>query len=301
MPVSARSFEIRYVDVFAERPLLGNPVAVVLGAEGLDDATMQAVARWTNLSETTFVLDSAVADYRVRIFSTVGEFPFAGHPTIGTAHAVREAGLVAPGDGPAAATMECEAGLVPIVWNADGTITATVPVSRVVGPGSGVTELGDLLGGEVSEPVLVIDTGPHWMVAAMGSAAQVMAAEPDGDRLAAMCGAAKASGLTIYGFGPEGGGAVEVRSFAPGDGVPEDPVCGSGNAAVARHLEATGALAGIGRSYTARQGRAVGRDGRVAVQVSEDGAEISIGGPALTVVSGDLRLRTGGEKSEVTD
>ena len=221
--MSARSFEIRYVDVFTERPLLGNPVAVVLGAEGLDDATMQAVARWTNLSETTFVLDSAVADYRVRIFSTVGEFPFAGHPTIGTAHAVREAGLVAPGDGPAAATMECEAGLVPIVWNADGTITATVPVSRVVGPGSGVTELGDLLGGEVSEPVLVIDTGPHWMVAAIGSAAQVMAAEPDGDRLAAMCGAAKASGLTIYGFGPEGGGAVEVRSFAPGDGVPRIP------------------------------------------------------------------------------
>ncbi len=290
--MTTQSPEIRYVDVFTRRPLLGNPVAVVLGADGLSDDTMQAVARWTNLSETTFVLESDVADYRVRIFSTVGEFPFAGHPTIGTAHAVREAGLVAPGEGPAEAVMECAAGPVPIVWNADGTITATVPVSGVVGPGSDVGDLGRLLGGEVLEPVLVIDTGPHWMVARMGSAGEVMAATPDTDLLTSGCEAVGASGLTIYGFDPEGGGAVEVRSFAPGDGVPEDPVCGSGNAAVARHLEVSGGLSVTGRRYTARQGRAVGRDGRVRVEVSVDGREISIGGPAVTVVTGVIDLRS---------
>ncbi len=291
--MSSLTLEILYVDVFTERPLLGNPVAVVLGADELDSVTMQAVARWTNLSETTFVLSSAVADYRVRIFSTLGEFPFAGHPTIGTAHAVGEAGVVTVGEGSSRATMECEAGLVPIAWNGDGTITATVPVSEVVGPPIGpgeLGELGELLGAEVSEPVLVIDTGPHWMVAQMASASEVMAAAPDLDRLAAICAGSGASGLTIYGLGPEGGGAIEVRSFAPGDGVPEDPVCGSGNAAVARHLEATGGLEGIGRWYTARQGRAIGRDGRVAVKVADDGREISIGGPALTVVRGTLRL-----------
>src|SRR5690349_18346919 len=119
----------KQVDVFTRRPFLGNPVAVVLDGQGLSTEEMAAIARWTNLSETSFVFPSTVADYHLRIFSPGGEMPFAGHPTIGSAHAVLEAGLVTPRDG--RFTMECGLGIVPLEQDPDGTIRATVLTPRV--------------------------------------------------------------------------------------------------------------------------------------------------------------------------
>ncbi|MDP2327646.1 MAG: PhzF family phenazine biosynthesis protein, partial [Dehalococcoidia bacterium] len=154
----------KQVDVFTERPFLGNPVAVILEAEGLTDEEMARIARWTNLSETTFVLPSTRADYRLRIFTPGSELPFAGHPTVGSAHAVIEAGLVTPRGG--ALVQECIAGLVPLRVEADGRIAARVPAPSVDAASSlPADEASRLLGATVVAPALPVSVGPVWLVA----------------------------------------------------------------------------------------------------------------------------------------
>jgi PhzF family phenazine biosynthesis protein len=278
------------VDVFTDKPLRGNPVAVVLDADDVDDTTMQRVAAWTNLSETTFVCrpTAAGADYRVRIFTPRSELAFAGHPTIGTAHAVLETH-----PGAAQLTQECGAGLLPVrIERTSGMprLFVRTPPARVIAgyavtPAAIARATGAAI---VADPLpLVVDIGPRWLVARVEGEDALRSARPDAAAVAALTRElGPASGVTLFAGSPT---PTAVRSFAPLAGVAEDPVCGSGNAAVAAYLAATGLLAATGRAWVASQGREVGRDGTVAVRVGEDGA-IEIGGNALTVVRAELLL-----------
>ncbi len=269
------------VDVFTAKPLYGNPVAVILDAEGLSSAEMQQVALWTNLSETTFVLPAteAGADYHTRIFTPSEELPFAGHPTLGTAHAVIEAGIAAPKDGKL--VMQCKVGLVEVSVGADG-LSFRLP--RFAPRAALEAEaLPAILGAQAIEgPVEVIDTGPHWLIAQVEDVASLV---PDVERLRAHLARNSAQGVTAY--SQTGPGEIEVRSFFFTDGLVEDPVCGSGNAAVAVHRIRTGSVAGED-AYLARQGLRIGRDGEVRVRV--DNGNVHVGGSCVTVVKGEIRV-----------
>ncbi len=271
---------IHYIDVFTAAPLMGNPVAVVLDGDGLPGDTMQAVARWTNLSETTFVVPSERGDYGLRIFTPVSELPFAGHPSVGSAHAVLEAGL-APGP---EVTQDCAAGLVPVTRADDGRITLTTPrtdaTDRPVDHSTVAAALR-VSEADLADPI-VIDAGPFWLVARLPSSEAVDLLRPDLVAVAALSDAdPELTGITVYGH--DAGDRVTVRSFAPAAGVDEDPVCGSGNAAVGRHR----ALTEDRRTpYVAHQGAALQRDGRVAVDYLGD--HVTIGGHAVTTVTGTL-------------
>ena len=265
------------VDVFTNVPLMGNPVAVVLDGEGLSTEQMQAMAAWTNLSETTFVLPPTQdgADYRVRIFTPKAELPFAGHPTLGTAHAVIEAGLAAPTAGKL--VQECAVGLVEL------TIGANRLSFRL--PRYALTALNDpeataWINAPVKGAAQAVDVGPVWLVAEVDGIAALENLAHDEARLAAYYVPKGWTGATLY---AAEGDRVVVRSFAPGDGIPEDPVCGSGNGAAAAFRLAAGQC-GDGSSYRASQGRQVGRDGWIDVRF--EGANIHIGGQCVTVIKG---------------
>jgi PhzF family phenazine biosynthesis protein len=274
-----RSFS--QVDVFGSGSCSGNPVAVVLDAEGMSDEEMRRFANWTNLAETTFVLppSRSESDYRVRIFTPVLELPFAGHPTLGTCHAWLEAG-----GGPGRAgeiVQECEAGLVRIRPEAGGFAFEAPPLVRS-GPASeeDVAKVAAALGVEPEELLAVewVDNGPGWITALFESAERVLGLRPgrlDFD-------------LGVVGFHPPGSpAAIEVRAFAPVNGLAmEDPVTGSLNASLAQWLLASDR---ISLPYVAHQGGAIGRAGRI--NVSQDGeGTIWVGGQTETVIEGTARL-----------
>lgn len=282
----------KQVDVFTRKPFLGNPVAVVLGGEALIPEAMQRIAAWTNLSETTFVLpaSSDQADYRLRIFTPMQELPFAGHPTIGSAHAVIESGYVSLKN--AQLRQECLAGIVRLAVEetaAGKQIFVQAPPPRITPVDRDFNArlraaLGDLHG---LPEALRIDIGVVWIVVELRAAA-VATLQPDMPAVAKLTQSLNSTGVTVFGRATDSTAALHVRSFAPALGVPEDPVCGSGNAAVAAFLLHRGELNAIGYRYIARQGMQVGRDGRVAVHV--DGKAIQIGGYAMTCVDGKLRI-----------
>lgn len=268
----------RQVDVFTDTAFLGNPVAVVLDGEGLDDAELQQIARWTNLSETTFVLPptNGAADYRVRIFTTVGELPFAGHPTLGTCHAWLEAG------GTPSRTdvivQECPAGLVTIRRQETRLAFAAPPLLR-----SGPVEanvLGPVLDAFGLDPSSVVaaewvDNGPGWLALLLDDAATVLACRPSFiEEKVGLVGPHRAGGPA----------AIEVRGFFPGDGVlAEDPVTGSLNASIAQWLLGSGRLSA---PYVASQGTVLGRSGRV--HVSADAEGVWVGGGTVTCIEGTI-------------
>ncbi|MCF5706297.1 PhzF family phenazine biosynthesis isomerase [Pseudomonas syringae] len=279
-----RSFDFKQVDVFSEHPLLGNPLAVVLGADGLSDEQMAAFARWTNLSETTFLLKPTDprADYRVRIFTTIRELPFAGHPTLGSCHAWLESGGVAQGE---EIVQECGVGLIRI--RRDGQQLAfTAPPLLRSGPLEAdlVERVRDGLGLEKGAILDArwADNGPGWLAIRLTDRASVLALRPDN---------AKLDGLKIGVFGPwhpevDGEEAqFEVRAFVPGDGVAEDPVTGSLNASIALWVLEDGLAAD---SYVASQGAALGRKGRV--HVKRVGDDVWVGGATVTCIDGRVSL-----------
>jgi PhzF family phenazine biosynthesis protein len=272
---------LRQVDVFTDTPYLGNPVAVVLDADGVADEAMQRFAHWTNLSETTFVVPPAdpSADYHVRIFTPVAELPFAGHPTLGTCHAWLEAGgrpkqsdLV---------VQECRAGLIPIRRTDAGLAFSAPPLLRS-GPVEDalVARIAAALGIGVEAIVDAawVDNGPGWVAALLETAADVLALRPgfvDFD-------------LGVVGPYPPGSPeAFEVRAFFPKDGsTVEDPVTGSLNASLAQWLLGTGRAT---VPYVASQGTALGRAGRVHVTQDVDGS-IWVGGGTVTCITGVVVL-----------
>jgi len=283
-----RQLRFKQVDVFTRRPFLGNPVAVVLEAEGLGGEDMQRIAAWTNLSETTFVLPAkdASADYRLRIFTPRAELPFAGHPTIGSAHAVLEAGRVKPKAG--RFRQECGAGLIDLSVEGD-TIWLEAPASTSTPPAAADLEvLEKILKAGFKPTPLVLNVGPRWLVAELADAQAVGALAPDMVLLTSLSNRLSIGGVTVYGKSSDGEAAIHVRSFAPAHGIPEDPVCGSGNISVAAYLRANAGLAQVGSRYVARQGMQLGRDGRVSVKV--EGERILLGGSAVTCVEGTLRV-----------
>jgi PhzF family phenazine biosynthesis protein len=269
------------VDVFSAEPFRGNPVAVVLDGSGLTKAQMQLLARWTNLSETTFVLpaDKPAADYQVRIFTPETELPFAGHPTLGTCHAWLESGHKPSRDDQT--VQQCGVGLVTIRRSAGLLGFAAPPLLRS-GPvdepliGQIAAQLG------ISRADIVAaqwaDNGPGWIAILLGSAQAVLDVRPrDG-----------ALDLGLAGPYPPGSEcAFEVRAFFPVDGRPvEDPVTGSLNASLAQWLLSSGRAAA---PYVASQGTAMGRRGRVRIDADEDGT-VWVSGATSTRISGTVDM-----------
>jgi PhzF family phenazine biosynthesis protein len=273
--------QFRQVDVFAEEPFAGNPVAVVHGADGLADEEMRLFAHWTNLSETTFLLPPTDdrADYRVRIFTPTRELPFAGHPTLGSAHAWLEAG------GPPARrdliVQECAAGLVPLRRTSSGLAFEAPPTLRT-GPVDEPTlhEIAAVLRLHREEIIDAqwADNGPGWAAVELASAEAVLALKPGVTH----------RDIGVFGRHPVGSPeAYEVRAFFPSaSGTTEDPVTGSLNAALAQWLLASGKATA---PYTAAQGTALGRRGRVHVTADPDGT-VWIGGGTHTLISGAVLL-----------
>jgi PhzF family phenazine biosynthesis protein len=274
------SHQFRQVDVFTDTPYLGNPVAVVLGADGLSTEQMQLFARWTNLSETTFVLTprASGADYRVRIFTPTGELPFAGHPTLGTCHAWLEAGG-RPAH-PGAIGQECQAGLVMVRPGEAGLAFAAPPLVRSGPVDDAVTErVARALNIARADIVDIAwaDNGPGWVAVLLASAEAVLAVQPG------------VVDLDVGVVGPYPSGspeAVEVRAFSPQVTSVEDPVTGSLNASLGQWLLASGRVTA---PYVASQGTALGRRGRVHVSRDADG-QVWVGGGTITCVSGTVEL-----------
>ncbi|MDQ4501447.1 PhzF family phenazine biosynthesis protein [Sinomonas sp. ASV322] len=273
------------IDVFTSEFLRGNPVAVVHDADGLETGDMAAFARWTNLSETTFLLPPTQpgADYRLRIFTPGGEIPFAGHPTLGSARAWLEAGGVpaAPGQ----IVQECGVGLVTLKDD-DGRLAFAAPPLRRSGPVE-PSELavvaGSLgLGADDVVDAAWVDNGPGWVGLLLHDAETVLGLRPD---FAAM------DDYLVGVVGPypedswDSGAHFEVRGFAPSLDVPEDPVTGSLNAGLAQWLIGSGRAPS---SYVAQQGTALGRRG--LVRVTSDGPDVWIGGDTVVGVRGTVAL-----------
>lgn len=285
----AQFVPFKQVDVFTAVPYLGNPVAVILEGDRFSTLQMQKIANWTHLSETTFVCkpQNSTADYRLRIFSPKNELSFAGHPTIGSAFAVLEQGLKPHHHD--YLVQECQKGLikVPIIGN---EIFLTMPHPKLIPITSSLlTQLALALQIAVTDikAQALVDVGIGWLTLQLKDAAQVLSLNPNFNQVAKLTPKG-VSGVSVFGFNNSASlAAIEVRSFAPKEGADEDPVCGSGNGAVAiliqdQHLLKTS-------SYMARQGTKVGRAGRVKIKYLPT-KEVLIGGDAVTCIAGRLQL-----------
>ena len=281
------TLQFTQVDVFGNGPLTGNPLAVVHNAQGLSAEEMQAFAHWTNLSETTFLLPptSEKADYRVRIFTPQEELPFAGHPTLGSAHAWLAAGGTPRHSG--VVIQECGLGHVPIQISDDSLAFCAPPLTR-----SGAVDEDTLA--QVRESLGLaardvvgsnwVSNGPEWIGLLLHNAQAVLDLAPDFPGM---------GNLAVCVIGPYAKGSperkagvdYEVRAFVPGAGVDEDPVTGSANAGLACWLIPSGKLPS---TYTVRQGTAVGSDGRL--EVSCEHGQIWVGGKTRTILDGSAEL-----------
>jgi PhzF family phenazine biosynthesis protein len=308
MPLQ-RERPFQQVDVFTDTPGHGNPLAVVLDAQGLSDAAMQRFARWTNLSETTFVLPptdaaaaDAAADYRVRIFTPGGELPFAGHPTLGTCHAWLRAGGVPKT--PGRIVQQCGVGLVEIRAG-ERLAFAAPPLKREAPSPMLLAKVAQALGLKAPQIVAaqLLDNGPVWLALLLDDADTVLALQPDHSALknlkqkvgVAHVHQGTSASLLIAKSNREArafaGGAqpacdLEVRAFAAPMGVEEDPVTGSLNASLAQWLIADGHLPA---RYVAGQGQCLGRDGRVHIERDADG-QVWVGGDVVTCIHGQVLL-----------
>lgn len=284
------------LDVFADRPGAGNPLAVVLDAVGLDDDAMQAIARWTRLPETTFVFPATQpeASYAIRIFSPRREVPFAGHPSVGTAHAVLEAGLAVPRDG--LLVQEGIAGLLPLRVDGEGRtrrIAVRTPRARVVetadAPQGPLRDaLRNLPAGSL--PPALVDGGRRWWLAELQDEASLRAAQPDWIAISSLAKATDSMGLCAYARTPGQPYDLAVRAFVGAPAAFEDAASGAANATLAAWLKSRDALPGRDGRYRVSQGREVGHDALLELQVDADD-EVWSGGQVQTVVSGGIDWR----------
>ena len=286
------SLRYLHLDVFAASLGGGNHLGVVLGAEHWSVAQMQRFARWTALVETTFLLPSTdpTASYRVRIFTPQREIPFAGHPSIGSAHAALAGGLAEPRHG--LLWQECAAGVLPIRiegHGADRDLLLQSPGERVLETGSGAHPLlppaldGIALG--VLPPALV-DGGRRWWLAEVADEASLRAWQPDHAAIGALARASDSMGLCVFARSGDPAFQLVVRAFPAGVGIVEDPASGAANGLIAAyiaHAEPHGALA---RGYQVSQGREIGHDARLVVRIEDDA--IWTGGRSHTVIDGAL-------------
>ena len=280
-------------DVFADRPGAGNPLAVVLDAAGLDDAAMQAIARWTRLPETTFVLPPTRpgASYAIRMFSPKKEVPFAGHPSVGTAHVVLEAGLAEPRQG--LLLQEGVAGLLPLRVEVDAgvrRIAIRTPRAQLVetaeARGARLAEALDWLPAGALPPALM-DGGRRWWLAEARDEASLRSALPDWESIAALARATASMGVLAFARCHGQDYQVAARAFVGGPALFEDAASGAANATLAAWLALRDALPGSGGHYQVSQGREVGHDARLHMQVDTDG-EVWAGGQVVSVVRGTI-------------
>jgi PhzF family phenazine biosynthesis protein len=286
-------YQSLHCDVFAPRIGTGNPLAVILQADALSTEQMQAIADWMNLAETTFVLQPSVpeADYRVRIFTTKKEIAFAGHPSIGTAHALLSQGLIPKTAG--VLMQECQAGVLPIRYQpaqANNTLSVRVPSSKLVRFAKGDDALFNSILPSTQwtdlKPALV-EGGRRWWLAELQDERSVRQFLPDSFAIKQLAEQSQSLGLCIFARrqAPESG--LVVRAFPLGVGIFEDPASGAANAAIAAFLEETGNLAGLGRRYTVSQGREIGRDAVLTLEI-DDNRDVWVGGDCQTVIRGEL-------------
>ncbi|WP_192871719.1 PhzF family phenazine biosynthesis protein [Variovorax sp. JS1663] len=297
----------KQVDVFTATPYTGNPLAVVLDSSGLDDAAMQSFAKWTNLSETTFLLPPTEpsADYRVRIFTPGGELPFAGHPTLGSCHAWLEAG--GRPKTPGRIVQQCTTGLVPIRNDGERLVFAAPPSRRTAPSPSLLAKVAAALGLKAQQIVAaqLLDNGPVWLGLLLTDADTVLALKPDHSMLKELGQKVGVAGIPARDEEPATALiarsnrearafartnaediALEVRAFAAPIGVEEDPVTGSLNASLAQWLIPEGHLP---TRYLAAQGQCLGRAGRVHVQRDDEG-QVWVGGNSVTCIDGKVTL-----------
>lgn len=281
------------LDVFADRPGAGNPLAVVLDAEGLDDAAMQAIARWTRLPETTFVFPAASSDssYGIRIFSPRREVPFAGHPSVGTAHAVLEAGIAEPRDG--LLVQDGIAGQLPLRVSGQGS-SRTIAVRT---PKSTVLEIADAADPRLRDalhglplgalPLALMDGGRRWWLAELADETSLRQATPDWAAIGRLAQATDSMGLCVFARSDDPVYYLAVRAFVGAPAQFEDAASGAANATLAAWLASQDALPGHSDSYRISQGREVGHDAIIELHVDGDG-QIWSGGRVVTVVSGHI-------------
>jgi PhzF family phenazine biosynthesis protein len=289
-----RTSAFKQVDVFTANPMHGNALAVIFDAEGLSTEDMQRIAAWTNLSETTFVLPPTqpTADYRLRIFTPRSELPFAGHPSVGTAHALIESERIAVKPH---LVQECAAGLLPVEVIGTGIeqrIFVRAPRAAFRDPGAMADDLEPMLGAKLStaSTPLIVNVGPDWLICDVVDEHTVRSAKPDMTALSTLSQQHNVVGVAIFGRAKNADVALAVRAFAPADGVPEDPVTGSANAAIGAYLHKHAGLVDIGDHYRVSQGREIGRDGFVDVRVNTTTGDVDIGGQTVTCVDGVLAL-----------
>ncbi|MEY3612148.1 MAG: Trans-2,3-dihydro-3-hydroxyanthranilate isomerase [Pseudomonadota bacterium] len=307
--MTPRAFQ--QVDVFTDTAFLGNPLAVVLDGTGLSDAQMQSFAAWTQLSETTFVLPptpegaAGGADYRVRIFTPGAELPFAGHPTLGTAHAWLKAGHTPQQAG--VLVQECGVGLVTLKQLGARWAFAAPPLKRSDIPTEDLGPVLDALGLVASEVIAAqnLNNGPHWLGLLVESVDTVLALGPDhaalkklgtkvgvaAKRQALDDGLIRRANREARAFAPSTRIAndptdLEVRAFAAPLGVAEDPVTGSLNASLAQWLMADGHMPA---AYSARQGTILGRAGQVFLSQDAQG-QVWVGGDVVGCIQGKVNL-----------
>lgn len=287
--------KFKQVDVFTNKKFRGNPVAVFFDADDLTSDQMQTIAKWTNLSETTFVLKpTGEADYKLRIFTPGNELPFAGHPTLGSCYALLESGLVQPHDGKL--VQECGAGLVEILvlgQSPEMVISFTLPyfhitpidltvqlsLERALGIPEGTST-------EVAAPVL-LDVGPKWLTVQLKEGSDVIALEPNYSEVSRLSDIHGWTGLEVFAKHPDG--TYESRSFAPAIGVNEDPACGSGAGAIGVFLAMFSAK--DIKSVDVKQGCKIGRDAKLRIRITLGKTPvISVGGQAITCIDGTYTL-----------
>lgn len=284
----ANQIKFSQADVFTGVPYQGNPVAVIIDGDQLTDEEMQKIANWTHLSETTFICSPTKlgADYRLRIFTPHEELPFAGHPTIGSARVALNNGIKPAHDG--YLVQECGKGLVKIYMDGE-QLSFALPEPQITPVSDELNEqvaqalgLNDQTKVTLSE---MVDVGAIWLTMELESAQDVLDMDPQDERLVKLLPTGT-TGVTV--FAPQAPAAdsdFEVRSFAPVEGVHEDPVCGSGNGAVAALIKKHQLL--NKKKYVAKQGQKMGRNGIINVNLDMDG-QILVGGQAVECITGHI-------------
>ena len=300
-----RSYDFRRVDVFAAKPLEGNPLAVFPRAQGLTDAEMLAITREMNISETTFVLPPRApgADYWNRIFTPGGELPFAGHPSLGTAYVAATEGLVRVGEGTSTIHQEVGIGVLPLELHVkDGTIERVVMTQGEPKLGPRLTDVGPLakaLGIQARDITAtklrpqICSTGVPSLQVPIRNLELVRALAPDFAALGKVLARFRGNpGAYVFAFGSEGRADLHARGFFPGFGIPEDPATGSAAGACGAYLAGNGRLP-PGEWFVIEQGIEVHHPSRIEVAVAREGkrpTRVRVAGRVMPVMAGTLTL-----------
>jgi len=282
------------VDVFAEYAGAGNPLGVVIGSESWSDAQRQSFAAWTGIVETTYLLPPTLpgASYRLRIFTPRREIPYAGHPSVGSAHAALTLGYAQPVDG--LLRQECAAGVLPIRVEHDGvarSLSIEAPRARVLLSGEEARArmtgiLRDSILGAL--PPALLEGGRRWWLAELEGESAVRTYRPDHRAIEDFAHASDTLGLCLFARADAGSPHdLVVRAFPGGVGIHEDPASGAANGLIAAYIASGEPDGPLARGYVVSQGREIGHDARLRIDIDDTGA-VWVGGRSHTVIDGTV-------------